>query len=500
MPLTFSLSSTSRRCLVAAFWMALVMRIAMLFQIPITDNSESRYAEMARWMSVSGNWITPEITPGVPFWAKPPLSMWVSAAGIRIFGENSFGARLPIFLVALATLWLIHRWATRLRGADFALAGTFILFTSVIFVVTSGTVMTDLVMAASTTLCMVSFWNAIKAEEGSRRWNFLLFLGLGIGLLAKGPISTVLTLLPIGIWAVASRQVIETWKRIPWIRGGIFALLLAAPWYIAAEIRTPGFLDYFIVGEHFKRFLVPGWTGDLYGNAHTAPRGMIWLYGFAAMMPWSLVLLVMGPAMIRRRESVMTQLRTESAHWLIYLLAWTLAPFLFFTLSRNIISTYTLTGVPAAALLIPELWRLVSPPNRSSGVLLLSGTAAALLLIGGTSICYLFFEDQAPKASERRMIQYVDAAAEFANSEVNYLYPMRQSAIFYNHGRTRFIHRSDIETLLQNDRHDLLVARNPISPALQEELSRHFRKVITFGDRTLYSETPPQPDVRTGKN
>ena len=35
-------------------------------------------------------------------------------------------------------------------------------------------------------------------------------------------------------------------------------ILLAAPWYVLAEIRTPGFLEYFVIGEHWNRFAVPG--------------------------------------------------------------------------------------------------------------------------------------------------------------------------------------------------------------------------------------------------
>jgi hypothetical protein len=54
------------------------------------------------------------------------------------------------------------------------------------------------------------------------------------------------------------------------------------PWYLLAEWKTPGFLDYFIVGEHFKRFLVSNWQGDRYGNA----RGTICLFLLLASLPW----------------------------------------------------------------------------------------------------------------------------------------------------------------------------------------------------------------------
>jgi len=496
----FSLTVNFRRILLIAFWSLLVFRIVMLFQIPITDNSESRYAEMGRWMISSGNWITPEIAPGVPFWAKPPLSMWAAAAGIGLFGENEFGARIFIFLGCCVMLLLIYRWAAAIRGQDFALAATFILFTAAAFVVTSGTVMTDLLMTAGTTLCMVSFWNMWKANESSRLWRVLFFLGLAIGMLAKGPIAVVLTLLPIGLWAFTTGRLIETWKRIPWVRGGLFTLLVSAPWYIAAEIRTPGFLDYFIVGEHIKRFLVSGWTGDLYGKAHSETPGTIWFFGLAAMMPWSLILFAMAPIFVSRRAVIRANLKREGDPWFTYVLCWALAPMLFFTLSRNIISTYTLTGVPAFSLLIPELWRLASPVGRGLRIFLATGIAGSILLIAGIWICYLFFEDLAPEQSEKRMIQYVRAQDELANSDINYLSGARHSASFYSSGGVKFIDRDQLPALPKNERQDLLIVRNRDSDSLLPILSDYFSKIVTIGGRTLYSESKFTSDVSSPAN
>jgi 4-amino-4-deoxy-L-arabinose transferase-like glycosyltransferase len=57
----------------------------------------------------------------------------------------------------------------------------------------------------------------------------------------------------------------NSWRRLPWVTGTVLTLLLVVPWYALTEYRTPGFLHYFIIGEHIQRFLVPHWPGDLYG-------------------------------------------------------------------------------------------------------------------------------------------------------------------------------------------------------------------------------------------
>lgn len=79
-------------------------------------------------------------------------------------------------------------------------------------------------------------------------------------------------------------------EQSPWIKGALLMLALSLPWYLLAERQTPGFLHYFIVGEHFQRFTVKGWQGDLYGSGHASPLGTIWLYGLTMFLPWTLLL------------------------------------------------------------------------------------------------------------------------------------------------------------------------------------------------------------------
>mgnify|MGYP003315652635 CR=1 FL=1 len=37
---------------------------------------------------------------------------------------------------------------------------------------------------------------------------------------------------------------------------------ISLPWYFLAELRSPGFIDYFIIGEHFERYFNSEWEGD----------------------------------------------------------------------------------------------------------------------------------------------------------------------------------------------------------------------------------------------
>ena len=80
---------------------------------PLGSTTEPRYAEIARKMLETGNWVTPWFDHGVPFWGKPPLSFWGSAATMAVLGVNEFAVRLAPFLAAVGTGALFWAWPRR---------------------------------------------------------------------------------------------------------------------------------------------------------------------------------------------------------------------------------------------------------------------------------------------------------------------------------------------------------------------------------------------------
>ena len=377
-----ALTTRERRGLLLLLVAIVALRLATLGAYPLLDPTESRYAEIARKMLETGDWLVPQVDYGVPFWGKPPLSTWLSAIAMAVFGVNEFAARLPSFLLMAGCGILVYRLAALRAGADAALwALTAFAATGLVFI-SAGAVMTDPALAFATTLSMAGFWIAVDGHESTRRTaGYAFFLGLGAGLLAKGPVAVVLTMLPVGMWTLWTGQWRVVWTRLPWLAGTLLTVALAVPWYWAAERASPGFLDYFLVGEHWKRFVESGWKGDLYGQAHARPRGTIWLWWVAAALPWSPLAvgwLVRGLA--TRRESTSRLLRDP---WCSYLFLWVLAPLLFFTVSGNVLVTYVLPGMPAFALLLGEFWqpRVGEPRALRMAVRLMLACGIGLLLV-----------------------------------------------------------------------------------------------------------------------
>ncbi len=480
----------------------LFLRIIGTWFLPLTDTTEARYSEIARKMAETGNWITPlhdynvsenvcaatacvklsEHSFGLPFWAKPPLSIWATAASMKVFGVNEFAARLPSLLFSLALLALLYCWLKQ-YSKDLALTSITILSTSLLFFGSAGLVMTDLALIFCSFLAMVSFWESINRPD-NRYWRYIFFVSLGLGLLAKGPLTLVLVGLPTGLWTLFHRKLIVVWKSIPWITGIVIAIAIAAPWYYIAEQQTPGFLRYFIVGEHFSRFLISGWHGDLYGRAHSEPLGTIWLYLTLGFLPWFGFIIVF---VIRQFKQIAWSYPRDP--WRSYLVLWTLMPVIFFTFAHNIIPPYALPAMPAGAILIAELLPLLNCDGQRSKAFFITSLLTPVILLCGT-LAYLVMPNSLPKHSEKELVLGYLNMSEKQNSQLWYYDERRYSAEFYSRGKVKIIRDSDyINQLKNNELIDYIaVDKRFLDGQLAQLLSTSFKVVGKYREMSLYQE------------
>lgn len=435
------------RLLLCVLLVVALARLASLPLYPLTDTTEARYGEIGRKMLETGNWITPQWDYGVPFWGKPPLSFWAAAAAMAVFGVGEFGARVATWIAALATAALFWRWPhAPAPRATAAAAAALVFLSSVLGFLMAGAVATDVFMTFGMTLSMVAFWNAVSRREpgGSDRWWF--FVGLAIGLLAKGPVAVVMSGIALFLWLVWTRDWRGLWRQLPWVRGFALTLLIALPWYLLAERATPGFLHYFIIGEHWQRFTQPGWTGDLYGGGHERARGAIWLYAFGSALPWSIVAL----ALLRRKPASALAQRPAPDPQIAYLICWMLAPLVLFTAARNILESYALPALPAFALITSRLFMERVPEGGASRVWLL-GLVMPLVVAGLIVFGHQRFSDA---LSQRVLL----APLRDSGVPIVYLYERPFSGQFYSNGRAQLVKDpAGIERWLATDRPAVLL-------------------------------------------
>ncbi|CAM3611941.1 ArnT family glycosyltransferase [Vibrio aquimaris] len=406
----------------------LVTRLLSLGAYPLMDTTEARYGEMARLMVETNNWITPQFDYGVPFWGKPPLFAWMSALGIKLFGVNEFAVRFPHWLAGVLIVGLVAYFAKRVGFSG--LVSALVLSTSGVFLISAGAVMTDIALTLGMSLALIGFY---LCWQGSKLWGYLAFLGLAIGLLAKGPLVIVLVGLAVVPWLVMHHGFLGSlkvlWQRFPMVGGLLVMGAISIPWYIAAERATPGFLNYFIIGEHIKRFVVSGWQGDLYGTAHNEARGTIWYFWLYAAAPWSLILPILW---WNKRKQLGIGIDPESG-LLSFLVFWMLSPMLLFTFAGNILPAYVLPGIPAMSVLIAIL--LSDEGNDNQWFKIVSGVVP-ILLLGAV----IFIQSgTGNRRSDKALLRDIDPSVP-----TYYIGRRPFSGQFYSSGKAKYLQNYEI--------------------------------------------------------
>lgn len=305
----------------------------------LLSTDEPRYASIGRHMAESGDWITPRLW-GEPWFEKPALLYWMTAAGYKAGLPDDWAPRLPVALLSVAFLGSFLQILRRQYDDRVAVYATTILATSAAWLAYSHVAVTDLPLSVCLSASLLILWN------GGRRFAGF-FLALAV--LAKGLVPYVL-FLP-ALWAFRTR-----WRQLAQVVAT--SVLIASLWYVPMLLIHGGaFYDDFFLKHHFARFS----TTVL---QHVQPW---WFYIpvlVASFFPWSPLL-----ALLFRRH-LFAEPRER------FLLAWFASGFVFFSLSRNKLPGYILPLLPPLAILMALGLTRIPKPRW-----LLATSAALLWLI-----------------------------------------------------------------------------------------------------------------------
>ena len=240
-------ASTSRVLALLAVWLLVTLGLR-----PLLMPDEGRYANVAREMMAGGTWV-PTLN-GLPFFHKPPLLYWLDMAAMQVFGVHAWSARAGPMVggwLMGASLFLGARHWYGPRVATIALVA---LATSPFFFVGAQYVNHDLLVAGLITAAVLAFARALEppAQVGLG-WLVLAWVACALAMLAKGLIGFVLPALVVGPWMLAQGRWRQTARLFhPW--AVLAGTAVAAPWFIAMQLRFPGFFDYFFMEQHVRRF------------------------------------------------------------------------------------------------------------------------------------------------------------------------------------------------------------------------------------------------------
>jgi 4-amino-4-deoxy-L-arabinose transferase-like glycosyltransferase len=221
-----------------AVLLACIVLLSLLGHKPLTNWDEGIYAEISREMLSLG--------PLVPHWnyqpwfEKPPLMLWITAAFFKIFGVTEFWARAGSALSGVCIVALLHAWLAR-KDILAAWLSTFILLATFGFLHVCRVGEMDVLLSLG---CCIALCGLTAIQDRQLSGWYLFWAGLAIALMTKGAASIVLVI------AAPIFAAVEHWNSTrlgkPFWLGLTLFLILVLPWhlYMVHRFGTSFLPDY----------------------------------------------------------------------------------------------------------------------------------------------------------------------------------------------------------------------------------------------------------------
>lgn len=352
------------------WWLAsllLVLFAASLWARPLLPIDETRYAAVAWEMHITGNWLVPHIN-GEPYSHKPPLLFWLINIAWLVIGAYDWVPRLVGVLIAFADLCLLQVLANNLwpDRPTLVKTATWLLLGCLTFTFFSTVLMFDLLMMATVLIALIGL---VRAARGTPSAWGLFAVGVGLGLLAKGP-AVFLYLMPCALLAKwwARRAPIAIGWRWYWhlLLATLLGIAIALIWAIPAIEQG---------GEEYRQMILWGQTTGRMARAFAHARPWWWYLPLLPVMflPWTLWLPLWRQIPTIWRNTGLAER---------FCVAWFAPGLLAFSLISGKQIHYLVPLFPALALLGASCLQQASQPSRLGKVLpvlpfLIAGALAA---------------------------------------------------------------------------------------------------------------------------
>lgn len=319
---------------------ALLWLAALAGTRPMMLPDEGRYVGVAWEMLRSGDWLTPTLD-GLPYFHKPPLFYWITAASMSIFGSGDMAGRAAPILGAWVGAAAAYLFARRWWGEREARLALLVLMAQPLYFVGGQFANLDMLVAGCITASVLALAHAalrFEAAQPQRGWLLVGYAAAALGMLAKGLIGVVLPALVVGTWLIVGRRW-RTLGHLLSLPGVLIFLAVAAPWFWLMQIRYPDFLHYLFVVHHFQRYASGG-----FNNAQP-----IWFYPallLAFTLPWWPWLANVWRALLARDA------RHRDTR--VLLIVSVVVVVLFFSLPQSKLVGYILSALPPLAMLAAE--------------------------------------------------------------------------------------------------------------------------------------------------
>lgn len=262
---------------------------------------------------------------------KPPVTLYLIAASIEMFGSNEFAVRIPSIFFSTLSILLVYLIGSKIFSEKTGyIAGVLFSINGLIIELCGGRVATDHVDTLFTFFVLASIYAAIMHVKTKRNTFFVFYTALtALAILTK----SLPALTSYGVWLTLA--VLEQHSKKELFKTSVlfFILLifLVSPWYIYIYNRFPDETtwEYFHMTKHVTEAL----------DEQTGP----WYY-FLDKMRINYGELIYLP-LLWFMYSLFKSKFSNSYH--IGVLTWIILPYLFFSITKTKMQAYTVLSAPA---------------------------------------------------------------------------------------------------------------------------------------------------------
>ncbi|HZV81156.1 MAG TPA: glycosyltransferase family 39 protein [Geobacteraceae bacterium] len=319
------------------------------YWLPLTESTEGRYAEIAREMLVSGNYLEPALN-GIYHFHKPPFAYWAMAVGMKLFGVNGFGVRFFGIVAALLTVLVVQKTSRLvLQDEEESRGAGVLLASSMLFIALSRGVSTDIYLACSVSGALYFLFRQIYGTRSSLN-AYAYALCLGAGFLIKGPVIFLFTLLPHLLAKRFDPRQRKVFTPREILTATLLFMAVALPWYLAVIDLHPQLFFYFTKTQTVDRVATEKFGRD-------KPFWYFFVLFPVTFFPWILTF-VKGALRYKELEGKLRALY-------LYLLV----PLVVFSCAKSKLPTYILPFYGTAAIIAVETWRRFGSSRVNRGIL-----------------------------------------------------------------------------------------------------------------------------------
>ena len=317
----------------------------------LQGSTEARVSGIAMAMHLDNDWVVPRLFRE-PFLEKPPLSLWLDAGAIRLFGPSTGAVRLASAFAGLFSVMLLCGMLRRFgRPQTLAFSAALILATMASYWGNVRGVGEDSLLSLGVTMALLGFYQAVRPErDGSSVWAWALFTaGMVIATLSKGVLGLALPGIVIFVYLLSTSLMDKRLRIGDWLKPALFTLLALVPLLIwLGFLFQRGGMQ--AVGEVLWTNSVGRFSGSFVEAGHYEPFYYYLAKLPEAFLPWN-ILVYLG--LWHFRKSLVRN------RYRLFFSVWLVAQFTLLTLASSKRTVYLMALTPAAAVLAAEYARVL---------------------------------------------------------------------------------------------------------------------------------------------